>query len=244
MNNFINQKILDDIKSECSSNITLTQESARRFFKTSYDNHSANDEFLGITVPELRRIAKKYEDIGLETIENLLKSQYNEERLLALLILVQQYQKSNPNTQEAIYRFYLKKLKHVNNWNLVDSSAHHILGHYLWDKDRTLLNELARSETLWERRISIIATWHFIRKDDISTTFDIAELLLQDKHDLIHKAVGWMLREAGKKDIEKLMNFLSKHAKQMPRTMLRYAMEKFTEQQRRHIRALASHSAI
>lgn len=230
-NNLANQKMLENITAECSSNVTLTQKEARRFFKTSHDSYSAHDEFLGITVPTLRKIAKKYQHAPQEIVISLLTSSYNEKRLLALFILVHQYQRGTFDRQEEIYHFYLNNRAYVNNWNLVDSSAHYIVGHYLCDKDRSLLIELAKSSILWDRRISIVATWYFMRKSDTKTTFELATILLNDKHDLIHKAVGWMLREAGKKDETQLLQFLSQHAKQMPKTMLRYAIEKLTNQQ-------------
>lgn len=223
---------VDAIRAEFLLNATSTSENAKRFFKTSAGSYSEHDAFLGIAVPALRKIAKKYQQAGREVVVDLLNSKYNEERLLALLILVNQYQKGKPHHKEEICQFYLTNLCFVNNWNLVDSSAHLILGHYLWDKDRSLLQKLAKSSLLWERRIAIIATWFFIRKGDLSTTFDIAKLLLNDTHDLIHKAVGWMLREAGKKDTSLLISYLDTYAKQMPRTMLRYAIEKFPEDER------------
>jgi 3-methyladenine DNA glycosylase AlkD len=237
MNKLNQTKILKDIRAECSMNVTLTPEAAKRFFKTSDGDYGEHDAFLGVTVPALRKIAKKYPHTSLKILEILLQSKYNEERLLALLILVHKYQKSASHQQKEICQFYLKNLEHVNNWNLVDSSAHPILGHYLWDKDRSLLTKLAKSSVLWDKRVSIVATWYFIRKSDTRTTFEIAKLLLNDKHDLIHKAVGWMLREAGKKDETRLLYFLSEYAKQMPKTMLRYAIEKLTSEQRTAIEA-------
>lgn len=231
-------KIIADIRNECTSKITLNPEAARRFFKVSEGSYGAGDEFLGITAPDLRKIAKTYKDIELEIIAALLQSKYNEERLLALLILVHQYQNGDSDHQQRVYQFYLNKLDRINNWNLVDSSAHHILGHYLWNKDdRSLLSKLAASTTLWERRIAIVATWYFIRKSELELTFKLARLLQNDPHDLIHKAVGWMLREAGKKDEAQLVSFLSDYGKQMPRTMLRYAMERLTKEQQLAIRA-------
>jgi len=229
MHTVTHRKILEAISADCATHITLTQAEAKRFFKTSEGSYGASDAFLGLTVPTLRKIAKKYRAIELSVIESLLKSKYNEERLLALFILVHQYQTGNTADQEETCQFYLNNLEYVNNWNLVDSSAHLILGHYLWNKDRALLNDLARSELLWKRRIAIVATWYFIRNRDLATTFEIAQLLLQDKHDLIHKAVGWMLREAGKKDEAQLLEFLTQHGKKMPKTMLRYAMEKLAQ---------------
>jgi 3-methyladenine DNA glycosylase AlkD len=188
-------------------------------------------------VPNLRKIAKIYNGIELQVIEELLQSKYNEERLLALIILVHQYQKGSADLQEGLCAFYLNNLNRVNNWNLVDSSAHHILGHYLWNKNRSMLAKLAASEILWERRIAIVSTWYFIRKSDLEWTFKIAKLLLNDSHDLIHKAVGWMLREAGKKDEARLVSFLCDHAHQMPKTMLRYAMERLSKEQKESIKA-------
>lgn len=232
MSNLIAPKIIDTIKTECTANITLTPEAAQRFFKTTKGSYGAGDVFLGITVPNLRKIAKIYKDIELEVIEELLQSKYNEERLLALIILVQQYQKGSADLQEKLCAFYLNNLNRVNNWNLVDSSAHHILGHYLWGKDRSMLTRIAASQNLWERRIAIVATWYFIRKSDLEWTFKIAKLLQNDSHDLIHKAVGWMLREAGKKDEARLISFLCDHASQMPKTMLRYAMERLPKEQK------------
>lgn len=235
MTDFNHEQIFKDIKADCSLNITLNKDAAKRFFKTKEGSYGSHDRFLGITVPNLRKIAKKYHYADLIIVQKLLQSKYNEERLLALLILLQQFQKEKPHSQTEIYHFYLKNLEYINNWNLVDSSAHLILGHYLWDKDKSLLNELAKSKILWERRIAIVATWYFIRQGALSKTFEIAILLLSDKEDLIHKAVGWMLREAGKKDINELIEFICKHASKMPKTMRRYAIEKFSEEQRRYV---------
>jgi 3-methyladenine DNA glycosylase AlkD len=225
-------KIIEEIRAACAARITLTPKEAQRFFKVSEGSYGAHDAFLGITVPNLRKIAKIYQGIELQALAELLESKYNEERLLVLLILVYQYQKGSSSRQEALCAFYLSKLDCVNNWNLVDSSAHHILGHYLWDRDRSMLTKLAASGVLWERRIAIVATWYFIRKADLDWTFRLAKLLLNDPHDLIHKAVGWMLREAGKKDEARLIAFLSNHANRMPKTMLRYAMERLPKEKR------------
>lgn len=229
MSNFIallDKALLKEIMEKCLDNVTLTQEKAKRFFKTSENTYAANEKFLGITVPNLRKIAKIYRDVNFKVIEELLKSKYNEKRLLALFILVHQYKNGNFDHQEKICKFYISNMNYVNNWNLVDSSAHHILGHYLYDKDRSLLIKLAKSDILWARRISIVATWYFIRRNDVFTTFELAKLFFCDKEDLVHKAVGWMLREAGKKNKESLLEFLSKYEFQMPRTMLRYSKEK------------------
>lgn len=214
------------IRQQCHVHTTRNPESAKRFFKTSPESYGAGDAFLGITVPHVRKIAKMYSQIGLDVIQDLLYSEYNEERLLALFILVDQYKKANIEKQAVVCQFYLKNIQCVNNWNLVDSSAHLILGHYLLHKDKSLLKELALSPRLWDRRIAILATWAFIRNEDTKTTFELAKILIKDPHDLIHKAVGWMLREAGKKQKEKLIAFLSEYGVHMPRTMFRYAIEK------------------
>jgi 3-methyladenine DNA glycosylase AlkD len=241
MHNIIHSKIIEDIRTECTANITLTPGASKRFFKTSKGSYAEEDEFLGVTVPNLRKIAKIYKNIELQIVEELLKSQYNEERLLALLILVEQYQKGDSDCQKEIYQFYLENLRYVNNWNLVDSSAYHILGHYLFDKNRSKIYHLAGSDILWERRIAIVATLYFIRKDDLSITYEISKILLKDKHDLIHKAVGWMLREAGKKDEASLISFLDEHASQMPKTMLRYSIERLSTGQKKEFQGPVSH---
>jgi 3-methyladenine DNA glycosylase AlkD len=211
---------------------TIPQEKRSYFFKTDVNSYAAHDQFLGVPVPQVRLIAKKFLDLSLSDIQQLLASPFNEERLLGLIILVDQYQKADTINKDALYQFYMDNLSCVNNWNLVDSSAHLIIGAHLHDKNREILIRLAQSNNLWERRIAIIATWYFIRKNDLAWTFKIAELLLNDTHDLIHKSVGWMLRETGKKDTQQLINFLNTHAHTMPRTMLRYAIEKFSEAER------------
>jgi len=199
---------------------------SERFFKTGKGEYGHGDVFMGVTVPEQRKIATQYSTLALQEIQVLLESKVHEARLTGLHILVGQYQKIH---DPALVDFYLEHLRRVNNWDLVDSSAHHILGHYLLERDRRILYTLARSENLWERRVAIVATWAFIRKNDLQDTFSLAELLLSDTHDLTHKAVGWMLREAGKKDEQALRNFLKKHGSGMPRTMLRYAIERLDD---------------
>ena len=203
----------------------------QRFFKTGKGEYGEEDIFLGITVPKQKEIAIKYESLALKDIQLLLKSKIHEERLTALLILVNNYKKSENKSE--IYDFYLKNTKNINSWDLVDLSAQVIIGTYLEDKDRSILYKLAKSSNLWERRIAIISTFHFIKNNDFSDALKIAEILLNDKHDLIHKAVGWMLREIGKRDISVLENFLKKNYHSMPRTMLRYAIEKFPEKKRK-----------
>ena len=210
-----------------------TPERASAFFKTGPGEYGEFDKFLGIKIPTLRQIAKKYRNLPLRTIEEFLQSQFNEERLFALIILVLQYKKVDPLTQENIYQFYLKNIRQVNNWNLVDTSAHLILGAHLWNRDRPILLKLAKSQNLWERRIAIVATWYFIKRQDFAYTTRIAVMLMSDKQDLIHKACGWMLREVGKQNREILMGFLDAYSTLMPRTMLRYAIEKFPENMRK-----------
>lgn len=161
-------------------------------------------------------------------IKYFLHSKFNEERLFALIVLVMQYQKANTGYCEEIFQFYLKNIGYVNNWNLVDNSAHHIVGSHLWDQDRAILLKLARSKNLWERRISIVATWYFIKKQDFGYTTHLSKLFLYDEENLMHKACGWMLREVGKQKQESLIKFLDLYANLMPRTMLRYAIEKFS----------------
>jgi 3-methyladenine DNA glycosylase AlkD len=217
------------IKTILQSSITASPQKAALFFKTGVGGYAHGDEFIGVAVPRLRIIAKQFESLALGDMQLLLLSKINEERLLALIILTLQYKKADLQTKEILYQFYMRNLKQVNNWNLVDASAHLIVGAHLWDKDRRVLCSLAQSKVLWERRVAIVATWYFIRSNDVEWTFTIALQLQGDTHDLIHKAVGWMLREAGKKDQEELVKFLDQHAGAMPRTMLRYAIEKFPQ---------------
>lgn len=199
-----------------------------RFFKTGKGEYAEGDVFLGIAVPVLRKLGKKYVGIELDEVQELLYSKYNEERLLALMLLVEEFEKAKGDRkiEEEIYRFYVQHKERVNNWNLVDLSARPIVGGYLRDKDRKVLIDWGMSESLWVRRIGIVATWYFIKKGEFEDTLKIAKILLKDKEDLIHKAVGWMLRELGKMDEGVLKEFLKQHQKEMPRTMLRYALER------------------
>lgn len=203
-----------------------------RFFKTAPGQYGEGDQFLGVTVPHLRKLAKIYPQLPFSQIKKLLDSPFHEERLLALFILVAQFQKGDEKRQEEIVKFYLKNLKAVNNWDLVDSSAHKILGPYLFNRDKKQLYTWANSKNLWLRRIAIMTTFHFIAQGEFDHTFKITKILLQDKEDLIHKACGWMLREVGKRDRSLEEKFLDQHYKQMPRTMLRYAIEKLSEKKR------------
>lgn len=199
------------------------------FFKTGPGEYGEGDVFLGIKVPTLRRITRDFRRLPLAEVEALLASPRHEARLIALLILVDACNNADPEGCEAVYRLYLANTDRINGWDLVDSSAPWIVGGYLLDRDRSILSELARSESLWERRIAVIATHHFIRRGEFEDTLEIADILLADNHDLIHKAVGWMLREVGNRDRDVEEGFLSDRYGRMPRTMLRYAIEKFPE---------------
>ena len=221
------------IKKQLRDLASIPKEKQSIFFKTGFGHYAEHDQFIGVTVPRLRQLGKAYQNLTLEELHLFLESPFNEERLFALLILVDQYKKAGPQAKEKLYQFYLNNINYVNNWNLVDASAHLIIGAHLLGGNRALLFTLARSKILWERRIAIVSTGYFIRNDDLTCTFQLAKLLLKDSHDLIHKAVGWMLREAGKKDQSQLTVFLNQYAIEMPRTMLRYSIEKFPEVQRR-----------
>lgn len=225
--------IVQELKQLLRLSIDSAPEKVSVFFKTGTGDYAEHDRFMGITVPTLRKIAKNFSHLILEELAMLLQSVMNEERLLALIILTQQYKISSGSQKEAICLFYRAHLHCVNNWNLVDSSAHLIIGAHLFGRnDCSLLDELAVSQNLWERRIAIVATWYFIRHHELDWTFRIASILKNDPHDLIHKAVGWMLREAGKKDTSRLISFLLDHGHEMPRTMLRYAMERLSQEQK------------
>ena len=202
------------------------------FFKTGKGEYAEGDRFLGIRVPVLRKLVKEYPDLTIPQVTSLLRSRYHEERLLAVLMLVAHYNKAGDNDKRRIYDLYLGNTQYINNWDLVDSSAEHIVGAYLWERDKTPIYTLAGSESLWERRISIMSTYHYIKKNEFRDALRISKILLKDKEDLIHKAVGWMLREIGKKDLPKEEAFLKTHYQKMPRTMLRYAIEKFPEKKR------------
>ena len=200
---------------------------SRRYFKTGPGEYGEGDIFVGIRVPELRKLSRAYRDIPLEATEILLNSPIHEERLLALLILVLKYAGSDAGEQKRIYTLYLKNTRFVNNWDLVDASAHYIVGPFLMDKNKRPLYRLAASKSIWDRRIAIMSTFHYIRQNIYSETLKIADTLISDQEDLIHKAVGWMLREIGKRDLQTEEKFLRPRYKAMPRTMLRYAIERF-----------------
>lgn len=201
---------------------------ASRFFKTGPGQYGEGDVFIGVTVPEIRSVAKRYLDLPLRDVEGLIMSAVHEERLTALIILVYQFNKGTNETKKAIYDFYVAHTAYINNWDLVDSSAEFIVGPWLADKDKTILVELAHSDLVWERRIAMLATFDYIKQGDSTEALKIATLLLKDEHDLIQKAVGWMLREIGKRCSEAVeKDYLQKYYKTMSRTTLRYAIERF-----------------
>lgn len=216
------QKLKDDQRAQA----------LQRFFKTGPGEYGEGDVFLGICVPDLRRLAREYRGIRLSEINRLLKSKFHEERSLALMLLVHAYSKGDEATKKSIYEMYLGSTRFINNWDFVDLSAHHIVGHYLSDKSKEPLSRLAKSDSLWERRIAIISTFYFIKRGEFAETLKVSKMLLSDKEDLIHKAAGWMLREVGKRDLATEEKFLIAHYERMPRTMLRYAIEKFPEPRR------------
>jgi 3-methyladenine DNA glycosylase AlkD len=211
-----------------------------RFFKTGPGQYGEGDRFIGVTVPELRAVAREFRDLPLAEIDALLKSPWHEARLLGLVILVHIFERGNANTRREVYQLYLDRTDRINNWDLVDSSAPQIVGGFLADRsDRArVLDKLARSKSLWERRIAIVATQHLIRLRQFDDTLRIAERLLDDDEDLMHKATGWMLREVGKKDEPTLRRFLDRHAARMPRTALRYALERLPDSTRRRYMAM------
>lgn len=212
-----------------------------RFFKSGPGEYGEGDKFLGVTVPNTRVVAKKYQDLSIQVTEELLMSEWHEDRLLALIIIVNQFKKADEAKQKDLYEFYLAHMDQINNWDLVDTSARDVVGGYLYQHQGLLpvLNTLAESSTLWERRIAMIATFYFLTKSEPDVTIKIATKLLHDKEDLMHKAVGWMLREMGKRcDRQLLVEFLEQHAAAMPRTTLRYAIEHFDPNTRRQYLAL------
>jgi 3-methyladenine DNA glycosylase AlkD len=198
------------------------------FFKNGPGEYGEGDRFIGLTVPQVRTLAKRYRDLSLADTRQLLRSPIHEERLLALIILVEKYRRADEAGRQRIHELYLRSTRYINNWDLVDTSAEHIVG----PQPGAPFLRLAKSRSLWERRIAIIATFHFIKRGEFAPTLRIARQLLRDREDLIHKAVGWMLREVGKRDLPAEKTFLRKHYRQMPRTMLRYAIERFPESKR------------
>lgn len=207
-----------------------------RFFRTGPGEYGAGDQFIGVVVPDQRAIARRFKQLPLEEIRTLLQSPYHECRLTALLVLVSQYEKAKSDGQrKTVYDFYVRNVDRVTNWDLVDGSCHKIMGPYLFDRSRKPLFQFAKADHLWKNRIAIVTTYYFIKRNDLDATIELAILLLDHPHDLIHKAVGWMLRELGKQDEAVLLSFLEQHCDQMPRTMLRYSIEKFPKHRRAQI---------
>lgn len=204
-----------------------------RFFKTGPGQYGEGDRFLGLTVPQMRKLVRKYRALHDDDALKLLASTWHEERLVALLLLVDGYKRGDEERRRRIHRAYLANAQWINNWDLVDASAEHVVGPHLDSNEIALLERLARSKNIWERRIAIVSTFHFIKRHEFRRTLRIASMLLGDSHDLIHKAVGWMLREVGKRDRKTLDSFLKKHYRKMPRTMLRYAIERHPERIRK-----------
>ncbi len=225
-------KVVSKLKSESSSE---KAEVLSRFFKTGKGAYGEGDRFLGVTMPEVRRVAREFRELAFSEIEKLLSSPYHEVRMTGLLILVDRFERADETGRKEIYEYLLDHRGAMNNWDLIDAIVPKIVGAYLVTqrKKRKNLYTLAQSDDLWERRIAMLATFSFIREDDFDDTLAIAELLLDDPHDLIHKATGWMLREVGKRDLATLRGFLDAHAFRMPRTMLRYAIEKLPEAERK-----------
>ncbi len=220
----------DDVKKELVARVEEGKGPAlQRFFKTGKGQYGEGDVFIGVMVPQQREVARMFQDLEINEVEKLLESEVHEHRLTALFILVKRYQKiKNPGDKKELFDFYISHRNRINNWDLVDSSARQVVGEYLNDKDKKILYAFARTGNLWERRIAIISTNYFITRRNFEDTMKIAEILMNDKEDLIHKAVGWMLREVGNVDQKVEEQFLKKHYKNMPRTMLRYAIEKFS----------------
>jgi 3-methyladenine DNA glycosylase AlkD len=210
-----------------------TAKTLQWFFKTGPGEYGEGDIFIGIKIPPLRKLAAEFENEPLQTVKTLLRSKIHEERMLALMLLVRQFARAGEQRRKRLYNCYLAHTRFINNWDLVDGSAPYIVGPFLWKRDRRPLYALAASCSLWERRMAIISTFHFIRQNDFDDALKISELLLDDERDLIHKAVGWMLREVGKRDKAAAESFLRMHYRKMPRTMLRYAIERLPQSQRK-----------
>ncbi|RMD48895.1 MAG: DNA alkylation repair protein [Ignavibacteria bacterium] len=225
------KKVISEIKEIGNPEIA---NHSQRFFKTGKGEYGEGDKFLGIRVPQIRKFVAKYHTLEIKEIVEILHSEYHELRLFALLTLVKKFSKCKDEIcKKGIFDTYLDNTKYINNWDLIDTTAPQIIGGYLMNKGRNILYKFAKSDNLWERRISIISTFQFIKANDFGDTLKISEILLNDSHDLIHKAVGWMLREVGNRSISTEEEFLKKYYKNMPRTMLRYAIEKFPEEKRK-----------
>ena len=225
--------LLNQIRSELKTYIEDGKaEHSYVFFKAMPGGYGEGDQFWGVSVPSQRKVAKKFKQVGLDDLVAVIQSPYHEERLTALFILNDLFKKGNNKQKKQCFDFYLQQINYVNNWDLVDSSAHKIVGLWLLDKDRSLLYKLAKSNNLWERRIAMISCYAFIKNKDYDDVLKLALILLNDKHDLIHKVVGWMLKELGKKEKQREWQFLQQHYAKMPRTMLRVAIEKFEPEER------------
>ena len=203
-----------------------------RFFKAGKGEYGEGDRFLGVTVPNIRAIAKLHKDISIEEIRDLIQSEWHEVRLCALIIMVEKSKKKDEALRKELFNLYLSQTERINNWDLVDLSCRFIIGEYLLDKSRDILYQLAQSPLLWDNRIAIVSTYAFIRKGQLEDTYALSDLMMQHPHDLMHKAIGWMLREAGKRNPERLYDYVMSHRADMPRTMLRYAIEKFSPKER------------
>ena len=203
-----------------------------KFFKAGKGEYGEGDRFLGVTVPNIRAIAKLHKDISIEEIRELIQSEWHEVRLCALIIMVENSKKKDEALRKELFNLYLSQTKRINNWDLVDLSCRFIIGEYLLDKSRDILYQLAQSPLLWDNRIAIVSTYAFIRKGQLEDTYALSDLMMQHPHDLMHKAIGWMLREAGKRNPERLYDYVMRHRADMPRTMLRYAIEKFSPEER------------
>ena len=203
-----------------------------KFFKAGKGEYGEGDRFLGVTVPNIRAIAKLHKDISLDEIRDLMLSEWHEVRLCALLIMVEKSKKKDEALRQQLFDLYLSQTDRINNWDLVDLSCRFIVGEYLLDKSRDILYQLAQSPLLWDNRIAIVSTYAFIRKGQLEDTYALSDLMMHHPHDLMHKAIGWMLREAGKRDANRLYNYVMSHRADMPRTMLRYAIEKFSPAER------------
>lgn len=225
--------IADNLICELMEKSNKTQaEIYQRFFKTGPGEYGEGDIFIGLKVPDVRKLAKKYVDIPLKEIKIILDSKLHEVRLSGAILLTYKYEKEDEKGKDQIYNFYIKNAKKLNNWDLVDVSCHRIVGDYLLNKPRDILYRLIKDKDKWLRRIAIVSTYTLIKNDELKDTFKLSEILIKDDFDLSHKATGWMLREAGKKDIKKLKQFLDKNILWMPRTTLRYAIERFPEKER------------
>ena len=203
-----------------------------KFFKAGKGEYGEGDRFLGVTVPNIRAIAKLHKDISIEEIRELIQSEWHEVRLCALIIMVEKSKKKDEALRQQLFELYLSQTDRINNWDLVDLSCRFIIGEYLLDKSRDILYQLAQSPLLWDNRIAIVSTYAFIRKGQLEDTYALSDLMMHHPHDLMHKAIGWMLREAGKRDSERLYDYVMSHRADMPRTMLRYAIEKFSPTER------------